>query len=115
MWLRLSLVCGLAAGAYAQQNPMDLLRLVRAKVAESLDRQPRYMCTETIERSEYENGRRYIASSCDQAPRRPPVHQVSSDRLRLDVAEGANGEMYSWVGESRFNDRDLLDMVQEGA
>jgi hypothetical protein len=115
MWLRLSLMCGLAAVAYAQQNPMDLLRRVRAKVAESLERQPRYMCTETVERSEYESGRRYIASSCDQARRRAPVHQVSSDRLRLDVAEGVNGEMYSWVGESRFNDRDLLDMVQEGA
>jgi hypothetical protein len=27
----------------------------------------------------------------------------------------ATGEMYSWAGESRFSDRDLLDMVQGGA
>ena len=27
----------------------------------------------------------------------------------------ATAEMYSWAGESRFNDHDLIDMVKEGA
>ena len=40
---------------------------------------------------------------------------TTSDRLRLDVAMAAAVEMYSWVGEKRFNDRDLLDIVHEGA
>jgi hypothetical protein len=38
----------------------------------------------------------------------------SSDRLRLDVTMASAVEMYSWVGESRFSDRDLLDIVHEG-
>jgi hypothetical protein len=39
-----------------------------------------------------------------------------TDRLRLDVAiSGAAGEIYSWVGEDRFDDRDLFQLVSEGA
>ena len=94
---------------------MDLLHLVRANVVESLKRQPRFMCTETVERGEYESRRRYTATGCDQGPRRTPLRPVSSDRLRLDVAQASSGEIYSWTGESRFNDRDLLDMVHDGA
>jgi hypothetical protein len=38
-----------------------------------------------------------------------------TDRVRLDVGVAGANEIYSWVGEDRFDDRDLFDMVREGA
>lgn len=115
MWTRVLLAAGIAAVLRAQQDPMDLLRLVQAKVADSLDRVPRYMCTETIDRSQYDPAVQDRGFACDEGRTTRRIHLSSSDRLRFDVAMGATGEMYSWVGASRFNDRDLLDMVDEGA
>ena len=115
MWARSLLTFSLAVGVQAQQNPADLLRLVQAKVADTLSRIPRYMCTQTIDRVTYEPDVYSGNSACDTGPARPPTHLVTSDRLRLDVAMTSTIEMYSWVGESRFDDRDLMDMVLEGA
>jgi hypothetical protein len=36
---------------------------------------------------------------------------ASSDRLRLDVATTLAGEVYSWAGESRLGERNLVDLV----
>jgi hypothetical protein len=98
----------------AQQDPEDLLKLVRSQVARSLDRIPRYMCTQTIDRTLYavEPG---LGAVCDPGRDRPSTHVDTSDRLRLDVAMTSTGEMYSWVGESKFNDHDLLDIVHDGS
>jgi hypothetical protein len=95
---------------------MDLLRVVRTKIADSLDRLPRYMCTETVDRSMFASDVQDSGGdACDERPGRRSTHLTSSDRLRLDVAMASAVEMYSWVGESRFSDRDLLDIVHEGA
>ncbi len=94
---------------------MELLRLVQTKVADSIDRLPRYMCTQTIDRSIFQADNPGPGPRCDSGGPKGKMHLVSTDRLRLDVAMAAAMEMYSWVGESRFNDRDLLDMVNEGA
>jgi hypothetical protein len=113
MRLRFLLALGIAAAINAQQDPMDLLRRVQAKVSDSIDRLPRYMCTETVDRAKYQaDGVR--GSACDEGVKRK-LHLMTSDRLRLDVAMAAADEMYSWVGESRFNDRDLFQIVREGA
>jgi hypothetical protein len=39
---------------------------------------------------------------------------VTTDRLRLDVGMADNREIYSWVGENRFRNRSLSDLVGEG-
>ncbi len=107
------LLCGLVTCARAQP-PGDLLRRVTRKVMDAIDSLPKYMCTETIERLQYEP-----ASSRTHEPCEPDPHQrtrlMTSDRLRLDVAVSAAREMYSWVGESRFEDRSLFDLVGGGA
>src|ERR1022692_912151 len=54
MPVRFVLAFSIATGVLAQQDPMDLLRQVQAKVAGSLNRLPRYMCTQTIDRARYE-------------------------------------------------------------
>lgn len=94
---------------------MELLRTVQARVTSSLDRLPRYMCTETIDRSLYQPEVNHFGTECDEAPAPKASNLTTSDRLRMDVGMASGLEMYSWVGENRFDDRDLLDMVHEGA
>ena len=109
----------LAFAVQAQQDPLALLSRVRARIGDTLDRLPRYMCTETIDRNLYEPavGAARIADACGEPASRTATRLTTSDRLRLDVATAAavQGEMYSWVGEGRFDDRDLMEMIHEGA
>lgn len=116
MWTRFLVALSIATGVQAQQDdPMSLLRRVQVRVANSLDRLPRYMCTETIDRGRYEPDVRDRGTACVEGPEHRTIHLATSDRLRLDVGMASSGELYAWVGESRFDDRDLLDMVHEGA
>jgi hypothetical protein len=111
-----ALVGCLATALCGQQSKTDLLRLVQARISDSLDRLPRYMCTLTIDRKEFQRDVRSPRSSaCDGEQDQAKAHLVTSDRLRLDVAKTAGGEMYSWVGENHFNDQDLLSLVRDGA
>ena len=111
---RLLLLFCIVRPAQAQQDPMDLLRRCQKKVVQSLDRIPRYMCTETIDRSQFDPDSPRRKKACDEGAKRHN-HLASSDRLRLDVAMAAADEIYSWVGESKFDDRDIFDIVREGA
>jgi hypothetical protein len=115
MAARFLLAFGIATALYAQQDPMDLLRRVQAKVSDSINRLPKYMCTESVDRSRYQADNTDRGSACDEKGSKRKMHLATSDRLRMDVGMAASGEMYSWVGESRFDDRDLFDMVKEGA
>ena len=54
----------------AQPNPSKLLLRVRDKVVHTLDRLPRYMCTQTIDRSVYEPAQREVeAKACEDSKR----------------------------------------------
>jgi hypothetical protein len=108
---------------YAQRDPMQLLIQIRHRVADRMSRIPRYLCTETVDRttlgpdSFYSNGH---ATSCASLLSPAPKHKtkmqlISADRLRLDVAIIDNTETYSWVGEGRFQDQALSEMVRMGA
>lgn len=118
----LSLAAALHSASWAQNTqtsgPRDLLLRVRENVTNTLTRLPRYLCTLTIDRAQSapasERG-----SSCDALAARqgdPPNRRiVVTDRLRLDVAIAASNEIYSWVGEERFDNRDVFDLVKDGA
>jgi hypothetical protein len=115
MCARFLFLCGIAAGLCAQENPTELLRRLREKVASSLDHLPRYMCTETVHRSEYEPDDHDRGNHCDEALRKlPKTHLATSDRLRLDVGTASTMEMYSWAGENHFSNRDLFYLVDDG-
>jgi hypothetical protein len=97
-----------------------LLFEVRKKVMQTVNRLPKYMCTETIDRSTFLPQANLVNRSCDDlASRRKKadwtVRKYKSDRLRLDVATVSDTEMYSWAGENRFEDRELADLVRGGA
>jgi hypothetical protein len=113
----------LSVTCLAQQDPSQLLRQIRHKVADSIGNLPRYLCTETVDRKSLEPGlqaRGRKAGSCAEilaAAEKPnaKMQLFSSDRLRLDVAIARDGEMYSWVGGGQFEDKSLGDLVKQGA
>jgi len=115
MWIRLLLVCGLAVSLAAQPDPRDLLLKVSGRVKDSIDRLPKYMCTQTIDRLQYEpvNGKQ--VSKCDDGLAQKDLRVTTSDRLRFDVAMTSAGEIYAWAGAKRFDDRSLFDLVREGS
>lgn len=129
MWTRLLFLCSFTSAAWAQgapagqtgpDDPKELLLRVRANLMGTIERLPRYTCTLTIDRAQYESDPLHRAASCDdllgQRNKGPVGPRLSeTDRLRLDVAIAATNEIYSWVGEDRFGDRDLFDLVRQGA
>jgi hypothetical protein len=123
MRVKALLLCvALALCTFAQQQyPMKILIQLRHKVADSLSRVPRYLCTEVVDRQTLRiatNSR--VPSSCPElvtAVQESKAKQklLSSDRLRLDVALADNREIYSWVGEGRFGDQSLSQLVRIGS
>ena len=111
---------GIYGGQPPQTDPMQLLVEARRKIAESTSRMPRYLCTETVERrkSQLGSGANWdkpcsetIAAIAGHSKR---LQLLSSDRLRLDVAVIDKNEIYSWVGEGRFGDQSLSQLVKMG-
>lgn len=116
MRLRLFLFCCLGMTLQAQPDWNSLLHQVREKVKQTVDRLPNYMCTETIDRMQYDPEPGHAVPSCDKLIEKKEKRRPStSDRLRLDVAMSEHREMFSWVGANHFDDRDLNELVKEGA
>src|SRR5580658_1273107 len=111
---KIPMLCFLLTCLYAQPDPGDLLQRVTKKVLDTVDRLPKYICTQTIDRSQYEPTVGSAGRPCEPYARKQ-LRLTTSDRLRLDVAVSAGREMYSWVGESRFEDRSLFQLVRNGA
>jgi hypothetical protein len=119
------LLFGVAGSIKGQDDTKSVLLRARQTVTDTLNRLPKYVCTQTIDRNRYELDRTPRAHSCDElsveANRVGSKRRLSSsDRLRLDVAvshmkAGIKSEMYSWAGEDHFSDRNLFDLVRDGA
>jgi hypothetical protein len=116
---QLLLLAALAARGMAQPDPSELLLRVRENVLRTVDRLPRYMCTQTIDRSQYEPDRHIFVKDCEELElsrgTRWNLLHTTSDRLRLDVGVAARREIYSWVGENQFGNRSLFEIVNEGS
>ena len=118
LWMFAPLMCPGGDVLGSQEDPQELLLKVRRNVMETVERLPKYMCTEMIDRSRFRTDFNRHLAGCDEPVTgtfKPALHLVSSDRLRLDVAISPLREIYSWAGANRFDDRDLLDIVTEGA
>src|SRR5450759_1035559 len=93
MHRQLLLLAGLAARLMAQPDPSELLLRVREKVLHTVDRLPRYLCTQTIDRSQYEPDRRVFVKDCEELEisrdTRWKLLRTTSDRLRLDVVRSS--------------------------
>ena len=96
-------------------DPQSLLSQVRKQISVIVESAPHYTCTETIERSWYHN-QRPESPGCDtdRAPQIGRRTRVETDRLRLDVAVGADQEMFSWHGEKTFQTEKVDSLVSAG-
>src|SRR6185312_4062560 len=115
--MRIVVLCAAAMLLHAQQNPQEILAGVRARIKNTINRLPRYMCTQTVDRSVYRLDRAsHHPSSCeDLMQHRNGRRPVWEDRLRFDVSVSGANEMYSWVGERSFSDKKITDLVRNGA
>jgi hypothetical protein len=101
MCRRVVFVCVVVAvNVFAQPvPPPDLLPRFQASVKETLRRLPDYTCIETIARS-----------------RRAPTshHYQPLDTIRLQVGLIGGRERHSWPDATRFDDRELRDLIGRG-
>lgn len=102
---------------------MDAAKLLldaRKKVVQTIKRLPKYLCTETVDRSTFQSEVEVLSRSCDDLANRRKqagwrIRKDTSDRLRLDVAVSGDSEMFSWAGENHFRNGSLADLVLGGA
>jgi hypothetical protein len=116
-----ALVCcafGAAALWAADSIAQTLFNKVQKGVAENVTHFTRYTCVQTVTRQQFQlpaTGNSCAAAIATNersgAERRLRWH----DRLRLDVAVGEQGEMFSWAGASQFETGDISSMVARGA
>ena len=103
----------------AADDQAEALRQIRQRIADNIRQLPNYLCTETVERQYLQidpSQPGETAYTCEDFATRSTdgLKLRSSDRLRLDVTLASAGEMYSWVGEDRFDDRSLSEIVAQG-
>jgi hypothetical protein len=111
--------CG-SARAQGTDDVRALLEQVQSNVRETISRLPKYVCTLTIDRARYATARRENTCEEQASDGKGNRRLLATDRLRLDVAvngvpNGLTHEMYSWVGADRFSDRNLFELVPDGA
>jgi hypothetical protein len=116
-----ALLAGAIACVGAGADPAEVLHRVTAKVRSRGARLPNYTCVETVRRDYYVPRAATLEQPCDKVleERRHPglamaLRPLLSDRLRLDVTMTTGGEIYSWVGASKFEDADISQVVHQG-
>src|ERR1700722_3105788 len=103
---RILMLCCLVVCLHAQPDPSDLLRRVTEKALETVSRLPKYMCTQTIGRSQFEpaagvsghscargNGGEELINMLPGGEKGRQLRLTPSDRLRLDVAVSGGHEL----------------------
>jgi hypothetical protein len=97
---------------HAESPAQILFTRVRQKVVESVARAAYLTCTETLTRFNYLPLK--PAGCTNLEPPLADLRLQSNDRLRLDVGVSKSTEMYSWHGETAFNELGLEDLVVYG-
>jgi hypothetical protein len=115
--LLLAAACGLGQTA---PDPNDVLARARTRIIETMRRLPKYTCVQTIDRGYYTPLHLPNAPvpSCEEATAEKKkggaMRLGATDRLRLEVAEGEEREIYSWPGASHFETGHVDEMIDRG-
>jgi len=109
----------LAAGA--GHDPEEVLKRVTARILAAGKRIPNYTCVEAVQRDYFQPAAATLPRACPlliEERRHPGLAMVLrpalTDRLHLDVAMVQGGEIFSWVGASKFDDAGIFDLVRFG-
>jgi len=115
------LAWSIAVAVAAENDPAEVLKRVTAKVLAREAALPNYTCVETVTRDYYQYASATPPRSCAAliaqqkgSPTGLPVLLTTTDRLRLDVTITKRGEIYSWVGASKFEDGSIDKVVKQG-
>ena len=105
----------------ARRESVDVLKRATARMVANSDAQQSLTCVETIQRVYYHPLANTLPRYCPQLmeQRQHPSPDLKlltwmQDRLRLEVASSARGEIYSWPGASRFSDGDIATLIHSG-
>jgi hypothetical protein len=109
-----------AAAPDPQDNPVEVLMRLRDRVLQHARQIPNYMCVETVQRDRYEPATGRMPKSCDALLAARKLGETSlrlnaTDWLRLDVGLAGDREIYSWAGAPRFEEKEIDEIVPEGA
>jgi hypothetical protein len=114
-------VLSMLLAAAAEPDPAEVLQRAKALVLASEANRPNYTCVETVVRDYYKPLASTLPRACPvllEARRNPTLDMqlnlVLTDRLRLDVAMTGEGEIYSWVGASKFEEGTIDHVVRSG-
>jgi hypothetical protein len=109
----------LAAGA--EHDPAEVLRRMTQKVLAGAKHIPNCTCVETVNREYFRPAAATLPRQCDvllELRRHPTLDMIlrpfATDRLRLDVTMVGHGEIFSWVGASKFVDTGIDHVVRNG-
>ena len=117
----LTIVFGVHLAAGADRDPANVLKRITARVAAAVEHAPNYTCVEVVTRDYFRPAAVTLPRACNLVleERRHPgpamvLRPIMSDRLRMDVALVQTGEIFSWVGASKFDDRGIDALVRSG-
>jgi hypothetical protein len=101
-----------------ERNPDEVISRVTEKVVASAAHIPNYTCVESVVRNYYWPIASTLPRSCPilMEQRQHPTPDLAlrlavTDRLHLDVTMTQTGEIFSWVGATRFSDMPVAQMV----
>jgi pathogenesis-related protein 1 len=113
-----------AAALHGQMapEPADTLARARLKITATMQRLPKYICVQTIDRSYFgrvaavTNASNYSCSQAraDRQKGRASQRLDTTDRVRIDVAEVDGREIHLWTGVRRFETGDIDELLNRG-
>lgn len=121
----LLLVAAALASGQSARDPDTVLEQARARLRAMSQSLEKYVCVETLDRSYYQRVLPAEAPAlpdappvCGKAPAggaaREPLQLESTDRVRLEVTVSEGHELHSWPGATRFDTRDVDDLIRNG-
>ena len=109
-----ALLCSPLRPAHAA-GPDEILQGALARLRSETSTFSRYACIETVERQYFEPARMETGRQCSQVPAADSGEKLESvDRLRLEVTVSEGNEIYSWPGATRFDSRDVTEIIRQG-
>jgi hypothetical protein len=104
------------------RDPAVVLEQACARLQAMAQNLEKYVCVETVNRSYYqrvpplETARQPAAQPACAPPAAAsgPRQLASTDRVRLEVTVSQGGELHSWPGATRFDARDVDELIRNG-